>query len=116
MKKALVAVLAALVGSLIGYFGVLVSVFSDSNLSERLITISIILVIYAILSALLGVLLPSLTWWWGVILAAPGAMLVVLYFIREPNAYLIIYIVAIFGLSSFGSRFGSSLSRKKSNK
>ena len=116
MKKALVAVLATAVGSFIGYFGVLVSVFSDSNLSERLITISIILLIYAILSALLGALLPSFTWWCGVILGAPGAMLVVLYFIREPNVYLIIYIVAIIGLSSISSRFGSCLRKKKGNK
>jgi hypothetical protein len=116
MKKVLIAVLATAVGSLIGYFGVLVSVFSDSNLSERLITISIILLIYAILSTLLGALLPSFTWWFGLILGAPGAMLVLLYYFREPNLYLIIYIAAILGLSSIGSRFGSCIGKKRSNK
>ena len=62
MKHIIGIILAILVGGLIGFFGVLVSVFADSSYAEQLITIGIILVIYAVLSGLCSLLLQKYSW------------------------------------------------------
>lgn len=113
MKNAISALLVIVVGSIIGFYGVLVSVFSDSTLSKRLVTILIILLIFIILSLLLGFFNPVFSWRWGLFLASPGAILLSLYFIREPELYIIVYIVVILGVSSLSSRFGSYLKERR---
>jgi hypothetical protein len=61
VKHAIGINLAFLAGSLIGFFGVFVSVFADGGLTERLITIGVILLIYSVLSGVWGFLLPDFT-------------------------------------------------------
>ena len=62
MKNIIIVILVILLGGLIGFFGVLVSVFADSSYAEQLITIGIILVIYAVLSGLCSLLLQKYSW------------------------------------------------------
>lgn len=113
MKNVLSILLAVAIGSLIGYFGVLVSVFSDSGPSEQLITISIILLIYIILSALWGFFKPNFSWRWGIFLGTPGAVLLIIYFVSERNLYLLIYLMLIIGLSCLSAKLGSYIRSSK---
>lgn len=114
MKNGLRILLTIVIGGLIGFFGVFASVFSDSDLSERLITISIILLIYSTLSVLWGFLLSDFSWMWGLFLGAPGAVLLILYFTKESNPYFLIYAILIIGLSCLSAKGGSYI--KISNK
>jgi len=113
MKKGLGILLAIVMGGLLGFFGVFVSVFSDGGLSERLITISIILLIYSILSAVWGFLIPGFSWLWGLFLGTPGAVLLILYFKTESNPYYLVYIILIFGLSCLSAKGGSYIKISK---
>lgn len=113
MRYIISILLAILVGTLLGFFGVFVSVFADGALSERLITIAIILLIYVLLSAALGYLLPNYSWMWGLLLGAPGVFFLVQYMANEPNPYYLIYIILILSLSCLGAKGGSIIKRHK---
>jgi hypothetical protein len=106
--------LALAIGSLLGFFGVFVSVFADGGLGERLLTIAVILLIYIFLSALWGFLLPRYSWLWGLCLGFPGALILALYMLKEFNPYYFIYIILIIGLSSLCAYYGSKLRKRKS--
>jgi cation transport ATPase len=114
VRNSIGLLLALAIGSLLGFFGVFVSVFADGGLGERLLTIAVILLIYFVLSALWGFLLPRHSWLWGLALAAPGAIILALYMLREYNPYYFIYIVLIIGLAILGAYLGSSLRKRKS--
>lgn len=102
--------LALGVGVLIGFFGVFVSVFSDSPTSERMLTVLVILLIYLALGFIWGYWQPRYSGWWGVMLGLPGAIGLVLYMLKEPNFLYIVYALLIIGLASFGSYSASRLS------
>ena len=106
--------LALVAGSLLGFFGVFVSVFADGGLEERLLTIAVILLIYSFLSLLWGLLLPRYSWLWGLCLGFPGALILALYMLKEFNPYYFIYIILIIGLSSLCAYYGSKLRKRKS--
>jgi Na+/melibiose symporter-like transporter len=116
MKKILFTLMVLALGSIIGYFGVLVSVFSDADSSERLTTIGIILLIYIIVSALNGFFMPDYSWLWGLLLGIPGVILLILYFAREPNLYYIVYIFLVLGLSCLSAKGGSFIKTRNKNK
>ncbi|MEN6350976.1 MAG: hypothetical protein ABFD08_16470 [Syntrophomonas sp.] len=105
--------LALVIGVLLGFFGVFVSVFSDGSVSERLITIVIILVIYAVLSAVWGFWKPKYSWLWGLILGMPGVLFLGFYMIKEFNAYYLIYVILIIILSCVSAYGGSALRNRK---
>lgn len=105
-KKTILIILSALIGIIIGYFGVLVSVFADGAIKERIITIGIILLIYMILSFLLGLIYPEFSWKWGILLGFPGVLFLALYSIKEYNFLYLIYIFLILCLSAVGSFLG----------
>lgn len=107
MKNIVSIIFAVAIGGVIGFFGVLVSVFADSGLFERIVTMSIILLVYSILSAVWGFLIPGFSWKWGLFLGTPGVLLLMLYFIREHNSYFLIYIILILGLSCLSAKWGS---------
>jgi len=109
MKYNIIKLLAILIGIIIGFFGVINSVFSDGALAERLITISIILAIYAILSALLGFLLPAYSWAWGLLLCIPGVLFLFLYMFTEFNPYYLIYIITLISVSCLGAYGGNKI-------
>lgn len=114
MKHIIGIILIFLVGTIIGFFGVLISVFADSALSERLITIFIILVIYGMLGTLWGYLLPKYSWKWGLILGLPGVYFLGWYMTNEFNLYHILYMILIIAISCLGAYMGSRIkSRKK---
>lgn len=116
MKKILSMLLAVIIGCLLGFFGALVSVFADGDLVERVITITIILLIYSILSFLWGFFIPSLSWTWGLFLGAPGVYFIIMYFVIEPNTYFLIYAITIIVLSCLSARGGSFIRNSKINK
>lgn len=112
MKYTIGIILSILVGSFIGIFGVLVSVFSDGGLTERLITIGVILLIYCIMGAALGLFLPDFSWKWGLIAGIPGVLILGVYMLREYNPYYLIYMALIVYLACF-SAWGGSVARTR---
>lgn len=110
MKLKLLMVTAVLVGALLGFFGVLVSVFADGGVLERLITIGIILLIYAALGGLWGFFLPGIWWHGALALSLPGVLLLALYMLGEFNPYYLVYMVLILALAGLGAYGGKALS------
>lgn len=99
-------------GALIGFFGVFVSVFSDGLVFERLVTILIVLIIYGIISILLGIIKPLYTWLYMLSLSLPGVLLLFVYTAKEFNFLYIVYMILILLFSYFGTKTGKSLKRK----
>ncbi|WP_312833108.1 DUF6954 family protein [Sedimentibacter saalensis] len=100
-------------GTLLGFFGVAVSVFSDGLVFERLVTILIVLIIYGIVSIVLGFLKPTYTWLYMLSLSMPGVIILALYSSREFNILYVAYIILILAFSFFGTKTGKSMKRKK---
>jgi len=105
-RKTILIILSVIIGIIIGYFGVLVSVFADGAIKERIITIGIILLIYMILSFLLGLIYPEFSWKWGILLGLPGVLFLAVYSIKEFDFLYLLYIFLILCLSAVGSYFG----------
>jgi hypothetical protein len=100
-------------GALIGFFGVFVSVFSDGLVFERLVTILIVLIIYGIVSIILGFLKPNYTWLYMLSLSLPGVIILAVYSSREFNILYVAYMLLILAFSFFGTKTGKSMKRKK---
>jgi hypothetical protein len=100
-------------GTLIGFFGVFVSVFSDGLVYERLVTILIVLIIYGIVGIVLGFLKPLYTWAYMLSLSMPGVIILLIYSSREFNILYVAYMVLIIAFSFFGTKTGKSMKRKK---
>jgi hypothetical protein len=115
MKNTIGIILSILAGCFIGLFGVLVSVFADSGLTEQLITISIILLIYAVLGGVWGLLLPNYSWRWGLLIGAPGVLFLGVYMLREYKHYYWVYMTLIICFACF-SAWGSSSIRNRMKK
>ena len=113
MKHIISIILAILIGTITGFFGVFVSVFSDGTLSERLITISIILLVYGVLSGLNGFLQKKYSWQLGLLLGSPGVLFLGLYMFREFNPYYFIYMILIISISCFCAWGGNYIRKRK---
>ena len=114
MKLNTGVLLAIIAGIVIGFFGVLVSVFSDGALAERLVAIVVILLVYYVLGGVWGLVRPGYSWKWGLLLGAPGVLFLGVFMIREFNAYYFIYMVLIVTMACFGAWAGSAVrSRRK---
>ena len=113
MKNIIIVILVILLGGLIGFFGVLVSVFADSSLTEQLITIGVILLIYGVLGGLYSLLLPKYSWQWGLLLSFPGILLLGLYMLSEFNPYYFIYMILILSFSCFSAYSVNSFRKRK---
>jgi hypothetical protein len=112
-KKSVSIIVTIIIGIGLGFFGVMVSVFSDGALYERLTTTLVILIIYGILSLVIGFIRPLKPWGHMLALSIPGVLMLIFYTIKEFNALYIIYIILIFLIAFFGVRSGKSLKRKK---
>ncbi|MDD4089810.1 MAG: hypothetical protein PHP29_08995 [Tissierellia bacterium] len=113
-KKKLISIIVTLViGIVLGFFGVMVSVFSDGGTYERIITILIILIIYGVLSLIIGFIRPVKPWGHMLALSLPGVVMLIFYTIKEFNILYIVYIVLIILFTFFGTKSGKSLKRKK---
>jgi len=113
MKYTIGSIISIIIGGFIGFFGVMVSVFADSDLLEQLITIAIILLIYLLVSGVWGLLLPKYSWKWGLIFAALGVLFLGFYMLNEFNPYYFIYMVLIIGFACLGAWGGSSITRSR---
>mgnify|MGYP000935005812 CR=1 FL=1 len=111
-----IGILAVLVlGSLIGFFGVFLSVFADGNMRERMTTIGVILLIYLIFGSISGLVWPALKWIPGLMLGIPGALLLFYYMLGEFNILHIPYLLVILILPSLASNLVSK-ARNNTNK
>ena len=113
MKKIIGIVLSILVGGFLGFFGVFVSVFADGGLTERLVTIAVILLIYGALGFAWGFLLPNFLWKWGLLIGASGVLLLGVYLFSEFNLFYLLYMALIIILASFGAWGGSAIKNRK---
>ncbi|MHB1452363.1 MAG: DUF6954 family protein [Saccharofermentanales bacterium] len=100
-------IISIVAGALIGFFGVIVSVFADSKLTEQLVTIAVILLIYFVSSGVCSFLLPDYAWKWGIPFGAPGILLLAIYTALEWNPYYLIYMGLIAGCAFIGAWTGS---------
>lgn len=115
MKKVLGIISGLILGGLLAFFGVLVSVFSDGSINERLVTIAVVLVIYGIIGAVFGYIVPQISWKWGLILGLPGVIILLLYSFKETNLFLysIVYMVLIMIFPGLGSYSAARIKRRK---
>lgn len=110
--RILTIALTVIVGFLLGFFGVFVSVFADGGSRERTVTIIIILFIYWILGCVLGLIFPEYSWKWGVMLGGPGFLILLIFTVKEFSPYYVLYLAGILILSLV-STWGSSYYRNR---
>lgn len=113
-KKQIGIIVTAVIGLVLGFFGVMVSVFSDGSTYERIITILIILIVYGLISIVTGFLKPVKTWMYMLALSLPGVFMLIFYTIKEFNVLYLVYMVLILLITYFGTSSGKSLKKKKS--
>jgi len=106
MKRTIGIIEALLTGAFIGFFGVLVSVFSDGALKERTTVIIVILLIYSFISFFFGLLNSAYTWQWGLFIGSPGAFMLMIYTIKDFNILHIFYVFTILVLSCIAALTG----------
>ncbi|HWI54169.1 MAG TPA: hypothetical protein VNT57_00615 [Desulfobacteria bacterium] len=119
MKKAPGFILVLIIGGLLGFFGVFVSVFSDGSTSERLITVAIILIIYGIIGFVCGRVSNDSSYWkWGLILSLPAELILLLYSIKETDIlpFSLVYILLILVFSIISAYLGKVFKTKRNSK
>jgi chromate transport protein ChrA len=112
-KKIIGNLLTTFVGLLIGFFGVFLSVYKDLSTYEKLVTMLVVLIIYAILAIILGIWKPAKTWLYLISLYLPGIIFLIFYMFKEFKVLYVLYIILILAVSYFGGRFGRSFKNKK---
>ncbi|NLK65847.1 MAG: hypothetical protein GX289_12260 [Tissierellia bacterium] len=112
-KKLISIIVTIIIGIALGFFGVMVSVFSDGSTYERLITILVILILYGVLSLIIGFIRPVRPWGHMLALSLPGVIMLIFYTIKEFNFLYIVYIVLILLIVFFGTKSGKSLKKKR---
>lgn len=108
MRKALVRILAIIIGLIPGFFIVFNSVFSDSNGSKgEWVTIVILIVAsYGIPGLIFGYLSPKYSWRWGIWINIPAIVILTLYSFKEPNIILLsLFDLILTLLSACGASF-----------
>ena len=105
--------LAVILGSIIGLYGVIVSVFADGPLDERIITISTIILVYIVVSFFFGYLFPELGWRLGILFGFPGALFLAFYTVNETNPLYFLYILLIILVACLFTGVGSNMKTRK---
>ena len=117
MIRAIFVICATLIGVLPGFFLTLNYLFSDSNglLIERLMSFSVVLIVYGILGFVFGIMRPKGTWHWGIWLNLAAFVLVLLYSFKEPQAILfgLAYLIISFFAASMAAYYGSGYRTKR---
>lgn len=105
MKIIFGTIIAIILGLLIGFYGVLVSVFADCSMKERILSIGVILLIYLILGMIWGWISPKQSWKWGLYIGMPGSIILLIYSFAEVSMlpYFILYIGGILTITCFGA-------------
>lgn len=112
MKVIIGSVLAVLIGAVLGFYGALLSVFADGLISERLIVIAVVLLVYFTVGGIFGFFLKSCSWKTGLLIGAPAVILLGLYSRTGFNAYYTVYMLLILFLSCIGTWTGSRISTR----
>jgi hypothetical protein len=112
-KKFISIIITLIIGIGLGFFGVMVSVFSYGSTYERLITILIIMIVYGVLSLIIGFIRPLKPWGHMLALSLPGMVMLIFYTVKEFNILYVVYIVLILLVTFFGVKSGKSIKRKK---
>lgn len=105
--------LSLILGSIIGLYGVIVSVFADGPLNERIITIGIIILVYITVSFIFGYFFPELGWRLGIIFGFPGALFLAFYTVNETNPLYFFYILLIILVACLFTGVGSNVKTRK---
>lgn len=112
MKYIVGIILSVFVGVFIGFFGALLSVFTDGSLNERLVVIALVLLVYFAVGGIFGFLLSRYSWKWGLYIGVPAVLILVFYSWDEFNIYYFIYMALILSLSCLGAWAGSLFKRR----
>ena len=113
MKKIIGLILSIIIGVLVGFFGVIVSVFADGGVNERRLTIGGILLFYAILGGIWGLLFPERSWKWGLFLGGPGVIFLFIYMLGEFDSFYLLYMALILLCASLGAWAGSLIVNRR---
>ena len=113
LKKFVLSLMALLVGVAIAIFGVFLSVFADGNLSERLMLIATVLLVYFVLTLVFTYIQPDKAWFNAAFLNISGIIALILNY---ENIYYVLYIFSILVLSFFGVIAGRRLSLRYAKK
>jgi len=115
MRKAIITILAFIVGLIPGFFIVFNSVFTDSSgeLNERIFTFILVIVVYVILGFIFGLIEKGKSWVVWVSLSMPAVIILVLYSFKESTllGLNILYACLTLGSSWLGA-YASGCLRK----
>lgn len=116
MKYKIGIVSVLVLGALIGFFGVLLSVFGDASAAERNQFIVLILLVYFVLGGIIGYLLPAYDWKWGLIFGAPGALVLIPFLLESLHPLMLGYFILVLAIPSVGALFGSRLAGRRASR
>lgn len=105
--------LAVILGSIIGLYGVIVSVFADGPINERIVTIGIILLVYILFGFFFGYIFPELSWKLGIPFGFPGAIFLAFYTVNETSPFYFLYILLILVVACLFTGVGSNVRTRK---
>jgi hypothetical protein len=103
-------------GAVLCLLGVFISVFANTDPFERMITISIILLFYFIISGVWSFSCPGHILKWGLLLSMPGILFLAGCLRKGFNPYYLLYMVLIFFSVYLGGLVGSKIRGVKSKK
>jgi MFS family permease len=98
--------LALCLGSVVAFFVVFNSIFSDvSSLGDRVATLILTAAVYSVLGAGFGAFFQASGWKWGVWISLPALVLVGWYSTHEPDRTLLhlAYLALVAGSASFAA-------------
>ncbi len=116
MKYVICMILAVVIGTIIGFFGVINSVFSDGGIAERIGTIVVIVGIYGILSGIFGFFMPRYSWLLGLLLCIPGILMLILYMTSEFHVLYLVYMAVLLAVSGFASYGSGKIGERRNRK
>lgn len=103
-------------GVILWLFGVFVSVFANTDRPERMITISIILLFYFIISGAWSFSSPGYILGRGILLSLPGILFLTVCLLKAFNPYYLFYMALILFSAYLGGLAGSKIREVKSEK
>ncbi|WP_326906699.1 DUF6954 family protein [Sedimentibacter sp. MB31-C6] len=109
MKTKIGILITAMIGFVLGFFGVIVSIFADGDIFEKLNTAFVILLIYGALSCILGLLYKSTYKKFVITLSLPGIVFLIIYLFSEFNIMYIGYMFLILTTSFVGGSIGKKI-------
>lgn len=113
LKSILLSVVALICGAFITLYGVFLSVFADGRLTERLILISVVLLILFVLSSMFAYIQPKNALLNSTLLGGGGIIVLIIY---RQNVYYFLYSFMILAVCLTGVYIGRKLFVRYRNK